>query len=303
MIRPAAPFARHAPFVVSNVSLAPFTSFGIGGPAEFYAEPDSTRQMQLLRKTCCDYDIDLYVLGAGTNLLIDDAGVAGLVIRTNRLVEVRREGNRVAAAVGAKLPALIRTTMQWDLGGLGELAGIPGTVGGAVATNAGTRHGCIRPVVESVAAIDADGCLSVVDAGQLHMGYRTADLQGLVVVGVNLDLYPEATETTAARVKQWLAERNATQPTTSRSAGCVFKNPPGDSAGKIIDELGLKGTRCGGAEVSTQHANFIINTGGATAADVRQLIQYVRQCVLDRRGIALELEIECWPRGPRENDR
>jgi len=295
-------FTRSAPFVRHDVPLAPFTSFGIGGPAQFYAEPENAAQVQLLRRIFGDYGCPVRVMGAGTNLLVDDRGADGLVMRTCRMNRVERDGCRVRSGVGATISSLIRGSLRWELGGLAELAGIPGTVGGAVATNAGTSHGSIGPFVETVTGVDADGCMATVDGSRLEMGYRSARLDGMIVCDVTLALNRRSESDTRGLMRQWLGERKATQPLRERSAGCIFKNPPGIGAGRLIDQLGLKGTRCGDAEVSRRHANFIINRGRATAADVLGLMQSIQRIVREEKGIELEPEIEIWERSNKEGD-
>ncbi len=322
MKRAGGEFKRNAPFVRSCVPLAPYTSFRIGGTAEFYAEPETEEQVRILLAICKDCSLLFRVMGAGTNLLVDDDGVDGLVIRTCRLHGIEREGGRVTAGVGAPLPQLIDCALGWKLGGLTELAGIPGTVGGALATNAGTRHGSIGPAIETVTGVDPDG-RTVTMVGQafslptnqqpgkaapqrLEFDYRTANLRGLTATSVTFALHHEPACRTgedgaAGRIRRMLAERRASQPRYGRSAGCIFKNPPGDSAGRLIDAAGLKGKSCRGAQVSTRHANCIINQGGASSADVIELMQSVRQSVRDRFGVVLEPEIQIWQPGATVN--
>jgi len=317
MKRAAGIFKRNAPFVRSCVPLAPYTSFRIGGTAEFFAEPETEEQVRILLAICKDCGLLVRVMGAGTNLLIDDDGVDGLVIRTCRLNSIKREGRRVTAGVGTPLPMLIHCTLGWNLGGLSELTGIPGTVGGALATNAGTRYGSIGPTIETVTGIDPDG-RTVTMVGQafslptnhqpgkaapqrLEFDYRTANLHGLTATSVTFALHhePACRADNAGRIRRMLAERWASQPQSGRSAGCVFKNPPGDSAGRLIDAAGLKGKSCGGAQVSTRHANFIINrtpAAGTSSDDVIELMQSISQSVRDRFGVALEPEIQIWQR-------
>ena len=292
----ASALERHAPYVECNVPLAGFTSLGIGGPAEFYAEPESEEQVRTLREICCDHGVPIRVMGAGTNLLIDDRGVDGLVIRTCRMIRVNRDGCRVRAGVGRKLHSLIPMTARWGLGGMGELAGIPGTVGGALAMNAGTRYGCIGPMVQSVTGVDARGCTRTLDASLLKLDYRSSALGQMIVCEVTLSLSDLPSSETTGRVKELLAERKAAQPTNERTAGCTFKKPPGDSAGRMIDAAGMKGQGCGGAQVSQRHANFIINRGDATAADVLILMERVKRSVHDKFGVMLEPEIRIWQR-------
>jgi UDP-N-acetylmuramate dehydrogenase len=201
----------------------------------------------------------------------------------------------VHAAAGVDFPRLVRQSLEQGLVGLENLAGIPGTVGGAIRMNAGGRHGCIGQYVHVVRLLGRDGQAVTRSAGEMGFGYRTSNVNGYVVTGVTLQLQPGNHEAAMARFRAIWNEKYSTQPPVSaKSAGCVFKNPPGHAAGKLIDEAGLKGCRRGAAEISPQHANFILAHPGATAQNVLDLIALAQARVRSAAGIELELEIEIW---------
>jgi UDP-N-acetylmuramate dehydrogenase len=234
------------------------------------------------------------VLGAGSNVLIGDRGIRGVVLKLGKGCDrVRLEGTTVIAEAGAGLPALAVQTARQGLSGLEFAAGIPGSVGGAVVMNAGAHGHAMDDVVTAVEVFTADGPRRL-DRDALGFGYRTSILQQrpFVVAVVTMTLRPEAPERVRARMMAWLAHRGATQPIGPPSSGCIFRNPPGDHAGRLIDQAGLKGLAVGGARVSSVHANYVINDGNARAADVMALVQQVRARVRERTGITLELEVK-----------
>ncbi len=279
----------------AGAPLAPCTTYGIGGPAEVLAEPGTVEALREVLRRCRDVGMPVRVLGGGANLLVSDAGVDGVVIRTRRLRGCYRYGDRVTAEAGLPIPGFVTRCAEWGLAGVEVLSGIPGTVGGAIAMNAGGRHGEIAPLVESVETCTRDGVLRVRSATDMGFAYRTADLRGETVVAATLQLRREAPEAVRSRAQAIHDAKAATQPLRERSAGCVFRNPAsGPGAGFLVDAAGLKGTTRGGAMVSPRHANFIVNIGGARAADVRALSDLVRERVRERFGVALETEIKRW---------
>jgi UDP-N-acetylmuramate dehydrogenase len=279
--------------------LAKHTSFNIGGPAQFFVE---TADPDPLVQACHDREVPALVLGAGTNLLVADAGVEGLVIRcVNR--EWKVEGTRVHAQAGLKMMRLARICSDHDLTGFEWAIGVPGTVGGAVYQNAGCWG---TELVEVL--VEADGLLpgaghQVWPAPELGLGYRTSalregSLRGALVAGATIQLRPGDGAAGRRQMARWTAERNRTQPIRTKNCGSVFKNPPGDSAGRLVEAAGLKGAREGAAQVSEQHANFIVNPGGASAADVSRLIERVRCAVEQRFEVRLDTEVELVGRWP-----
>ncbi|HYW24925.1 MAG TPA: UDP-N-acetylmuramate dehydrogenase [Terriglobales bacterium] len=273
--------------------LARHTSFNIGGPAEWFV---ASSRPEALVAECHRRDIPYLLLGAGTNLLIADGGVEGLVLRcVNR--EWRVEGSRVYAQAGLKMMRLARICADHDLAGFEWAIGVPGTVGGAVYQNAGCWG---TELVEVLTGAEGycPGCGRREWApSDLELGYRTSALRdgrlaGALVTGAWLRLAPGDGAAARRRMAGWTAERTRTQPIRTLNCGSVFRNPPGDSAGRLVEAAGLKGAREGGAEVSPLHANFIVNHGGARAADVEQLIRRVQAEVSERFGVALEPEVE-----------
>jgi UDP-N-acetylmuramate dehydrogenase len=287
------------PGVRAGHPMARHTSFNIGGPAQFFVE---TAEPGELVQACHERGVPSLVLGAGTNLLIADAGVEGLVIRcVNRAWTV--DGTRVHAQAGLKMMRLARICADHDLAGFEWAIGVPGTVGGAVYQNAGCWG---TELVEVL--VEADGLLpgagqQVWPARELALGYRTSALRdgalrGALVAGATIQLRAGDGAAGRRQMARWTAERNRTQPISTKNCGSVFKNPPGDSAGRLVEAAGLKGAREGAAQVSEQHANFIVNLGGATAADVARLIDRVRCAVEQRFEVRLETEVELVGRWP-----
>jgi UDP-N-acetylmuramate dehydrogenase len=269
------------------------TSFNVGGPAEFFVQ---TAQPPPLVQACQEREVPLLLLGAGTNLLVADAGVEGLVVRcVNRDWGV--EGTRVHAQAGLKMMRLARICADHDLTGFEWAIGVPGTVGGAVYQNAGCWGvELVEVLVEAEGVMPGRGPQTW-SPDELGLGYRTSALrdgalEGALVNAATLQLSPGDGAAGRRQMARWTAERNRTQPIRTKNCGSVFKNPPGDSAGRLIEAAGLKGAREGAAQVSEQHANFIVNNGGATAVDVSRLIDRVRCAVHRRSGVMLETEVE-----------
>ncbi|MBJ7601345.1 MAG: UDP-N-acetylenolpyruvoylglucosamine reductase [Candidatus Nephthysia bennettiae] len=273
--------------------LARHTSFNIGGPAQFFLQTPEPAQ---LVEACQLRGVPVLLLGAGTNLLVADAGVKGLVVRcVNR--EWRVEGTRVHAQAGLKMMRLARICADHDLTGFEWAIGVPGTVGGAVYQNAGCWGVELVEVLVEAEGVLPGGGRQTWSPDQLRLGYRTSALrdgalEGALVSAATLQLSPGDGAAGRRQMARWTAERNRTQPIRSKNCGSVFKNPPGDSAGRLIEAAGLKGAGEGAAQVSEQHANFIVNNGGATAVEVSRLIDRVRCAVHQRSGVMLETEVE-----------
>jgi UDP-N-acetylmuramate dehydrogenase len=237
------------------------------------------------------------VLGKGANVLVRDEGFAGAVIKLSEPAwEVTRfDDPRVHAAAGVDFPRLVRQTIARGLLGLEALAGIPGTVGGAVRMNAGGKHGYLAQFVTSASLMTPAGDVQVRSNSELGFGYRSTRLDGAIVLEATLVLTPGDVSAAMERFREIWNEKYATQPPVSaKSAGCIFKNPPGHAAGRLVDEAGLKGVRRGQAEISPRHANFIMAYPGARAADVLDLIALAQQRVRARTGIELEPEVDIW---------
>jgi UDP-N-acetylmuramate dehydrogenase len=276
--------------------LAPHTWFQLGGPAEYFAEPRSLDELASLTKSCAEEELPVRLVGGGSNLLVRDEGVPGVVVRLAdaHFAQVEVRGRRVVAGGGAKLGHVISTAVREGLAGLETLVGIPGTLGGALHSNAGSRGGDIGQWVQRATVMAHNGELFERHRDEIVFAYRHSSLDELVVLSAEFELDPDDPDQLTKRMqKQWIVKK-AAQPLGHQSAGCIFKNPRGMSAGMLIDQAGLKGTRIGGAEVSDRHANFIVAEPGATTQDVLRLIELVRSRVADRLGVELELQIEVW---------
>ena len=290
----AAVFKGFEDAVCAAVPLAAMTGFHIGGPAEHLVEPRSFEEFGRLFARCTRHGIPVHILGGGSNILVSDRGVSGAVFRLTKMQDISRTDTRVTCEAGVSLPHLVRQTERWGLGGLEPFVGIPGTVGGAVAMNAGGKHGSIVSVLGLVTTLCRNGSFRKRTPEQIRLGYRHSELRGEVVLRVEFELTQMDSAEIDETRKSVFQEKAETQPLAAWSAGCIFKNPEGRSAGQLIELAGLKGERRGHAVVSTKHANFIVNEGGASASDVRALIDKIRATVRKTFGVDLELEIEEW---------
>ena len=305
------------------------STFHIGGPAEVWAEPQQEEELQRLFGIARQADLSVTVVGGGANLLVRDEGIPGLVVRLAgpgfQDFSVRSESFDLAAHpepvegraassgqarrrasievhAGAALPLewLIRRAQEAGLSGVEFLAGVPGRVGGAVRMNAGTHDDegethSLGDILQSVRVMERSGQVRSIEAEKLHFRYRGCDLDGEIVLSAVLRLASEDREAIARRVERLWEYKKRTQDWTAPSVGCIFKNPPGASAGRMIDQTGLKGYPMGGAAFSTKHANFIMNRENASASDVSALIQEARARVLRQFGVELELEVKVLP--------
>jgi len=280
------------PAMLHNEPLRKHTSWRVGGPADLYYEPTSVDDLQ---RTLADLaeDVPVHWLGLGSNLLVRDGGLRGAVIATARLPRQleKLDDVRVRAGAGLACMLLAKQCVRWHLGPAVFFAGIPGTVGGALAMNAGAFGGETWNHVEAVDTIDRRGERRTRPRGDYEIGYRT--VRGPVSEWFLSATFRFDRDTVSSldTIKALLAKRNASQPLGVPSCGSVFRNPPGDFAGRLIEQAGLKGRRVGGAVVSEKHANFIVNTGKATAADIEALIDEVRATVQQRSGVRLEPEV------------
>ena len=272
--------------------LARHTVWGIGGFADRYFEPAGIEELAAFLADLPEGEPLLWI-GLGSNLLVRDGGVRGTVVSTARLRAVERLGpETLHAEAGAACPRVARLAARHGFAGCEFLAGIPGSIGGALAMNAGAFGAETWPVVREVETVDARGGRRWRPASDYRHGYRTVDgPRGEWFVACRLVLRPDPEGRAGARIRQLLTRRAATQPTGARSCGSVFRNPPGDFAGRLIEASGLKGRRTGGAVVSAKHANFIINDAGARAADVEALIGTIVAEVERRQGVRLEPEV------------
>jgi UDP-N-acetylmuramate dehydrogenase len=276
--------------------LARFTTMRVGGPADLFAEVRNLFELRAIVRFTRAREIPLMLIGRGSDLVISDAGVGGLVVKCSPQ-QYRVEGQRLIADAG--LPMAKAATIAKDAGltGLEFGLAIPGTVGGAVWANAGAHDADIAGVLVSAGVIGADGTESSLDTASLGLGYRDSVLKASpdgrpdVVTQVTFELRAEDPVVIGARLDEIRRWRQAHQPLGMPSAGSTFRNPDGDSAGRLIDSVGLKGAREGGASVSEKHANFLVNDQGGSASDVRRLGDRVRATVLERTGVDLRYEI------------
>jgi UDP-N-acetylmuramate dehydrogenase len=283
-------------FVKPAEPLAPHTWFHLGGPAEFFAEPSTVDELQALVRRCRESGMPVRLLGGGSNILVRDEGVPGMVVRLSApaFTDIKLERHSLVAGGGAKLGHAISTSVREGLAGLETLVGIPGTIGGALHGNAGSRGGDIGQWTCQATVMTRTGEILQREREELVFAYRESSLDELVILSARFQLDADDPEELTKRMqKQWIVKK-ASQPLGHQSAGCIFKNPRGMSAGMLIEQAGLKNTRIGQAEVSDRHANFIVADPGATSADVLRLIDVVRERVTDRLGIELETEIEIW---------
>jgi len=279
--------------ILMDEPLASHTSFRIGGPADFYLYPKDSEDAAAVVRACAAEAVPRFVIGLGTNLLAADAGFRGVVIDLSESSRtLQTEGHTVTAGAGIPLWDMLTYCAERGLSGLESLAGIPGSVGGGIRLNAGAFGGEIKDCLLSVTLADPDGSLTVHPRKDLRMEYRHTDLpDGAVVVQAQFAFREGDPSRMKAEHEAILRQRREKQPLSLPSAGSVFKRPPGEYAGRLIEESGLKGLRIGDAMVSGKHANFIVNIGAASASDVMRLIGEIQIRVSDRFGIRLEPEI------------
>jgi len=274
--------------------LAKRTTLRVGGPADLYVEPAAASDLAAVLKFCGERGLKFFVLGRGSNLLVRDGGFRGVVIclAHPNFSRVDIVGERLHCGAGAKLKEVSVEAKRHGLAGLEFLEGIPGSVGGALRMNAGAMSSETFAVVQSVRIMDFNGQARELTPREMTVEYRCcATLKTHLALGVVFKGRPDTREAIEQRMNDYSKKRWAAQPAMP-SAGCAFKNPAAMPAGRLIDELGLKGTRVGGAFVSAEHGNFIVNDGTATARDVLQLIEILKQRVKAERGIELHTEVE-----------
>ncbi len=274
--------------------LAKHTTLRVGGPADVYVEPASEEDLAAVLKFCAARGMPFFVIGRGSNVLVRDGGFRGVVICLSHadFSKIEFDGERLRCGAGAKLKNVAIEARRRGLSGLEFLEGIPGSVGGALRMNAGAMGGQTFDVVENVRLINFDGDIREFTPEEMVVKYRGCDtLKNHIALGAVLKGRADSPESIAQRMSAFNQKRWTSQP-AAPSAGCAFKNPPSIPAGKLIDELGLKGTRVGGAVVSQEHGNFIVNDGNATAHDVLELISILKAKAKAERGIELHTEVE-----------
>lgn len=274
--------------------LAKKTTLRAGGPADFYVEPTSENELSQIVKFCRQRDLRFFVLGRGSNLLIRDGGIRGVVVCLSHpaFSTIEVVGERLRCGAGAKLKAVSIEARRHNLAGLEFLEGIPGSIGGALRMNAGAMGGATFDFVEKIRIMDRAGEIHELVRNEVLVNYRSCPLlKENIALGAVLKAQSASPEMIAEKMKAFSSKRWESQP-AQPSAGCIFKNPQTIPAGKLVDELGLKGTRVGNAVVSEVHGNFIVNEGNATAADVLKLIGIIKQRAREARGVELETEVE-----------
>jgi UDP-N-acetylmuramate dehydrogenase len=275
-----------------NEPLAPYTTFRIGGPADYYLEPVDVEDVINLDTYLTGKKVPLFVLGNGSNILISDEGIRGAVINLETgFGYLKYENGSVISGAGVKIARFVEFCIQKELAGVEMLAGIPATMGGALAMNAGAYKGEISDYVTHVSVVRA-GKLQLLTKAECGFVYRYSALRNSVIVEAKFKLPSGNHIELSKRRRELLLKRNLDQPVEIPNAGCIFKNPKGNYAAKLVEECGLKGLSVGGAMVSTKHSNFIVNCENATAHDVIELIKLIRQKVKDKFNVELELEVK-----------
>lgn len=277
-----------------NEPMRSHTSFRVGGPADVFVRPHGIDELRTALRICYRCGVSPLIIGNGTNLLVSDAGIRGVVIQIgDNLADILVSGQTITAQAGVSLAKLAATALGHSLAGLEFASGIPGTLGGAVAMNAGAYGGEMKDIVTEVVCFDLAANQKLLGRDQLEFGYRTSIIQreGYVVAEVTMQLSPGNPEGIKGLMTDLNARRRAKQPLHLPSAGSVFKRPPGYFAGKLIEDAGLKGYRIGDAQVSELHCGFIVNLGEATASDILRLIRHVQSEVKRQFGVHLETEV------------
>lgn len=276
-----------------NEPIAPYTSLKVGGPAEVMVFPKTVFEVAFLMDRVSRHQLPWFILGGGSNLLVRDGGIEGVVLHLKHLHQIEEKDSGILVAeAGVSFPKLSTYAKEKALSGLEFAVGIPGTVGGAVVMNAGIPNEETEAVLKELTLVDEDGEIQTYPRERVPFGYRSAHLPKGVVFSASFQLAPAPVEQIDEKMKRLLKRRRETQPLSFPSVGSVFKNPEKGVAGKIIEACGLKGSRLGGAQISERHGNFIINRGAAKAEDVLGLIRMTQERVQEADGIVLEPEVK-----------
>ncbi|MFA5145512.1 MAG: UDP-N-acetylmuramate dehydrogenase [Candidatus Omnitrophota bacterium] len=272
------------------------TTFKIGGPAGFFVEPYDAADLKLLIASAKRYKIRILTLGLGSNILISDKGIRGIVLRLSSpfFKKVFIRANYLEAGSAVTLNRIVQAACQRGFSGVEFLAGIPGTLGGALVMNAGAWGRNIGELVEEVTVMDRNGNIKLLRKKDIKFKYRSSSLAAYIILSARIKLAKGNKEKISSGIKKYLECRRDTQDVSFPGAGCAFKNPPGQSAGRLIDLCGLKGKKVGGAGISMRHANFILNCNRASARDVIKLMGLIRKTVKHKFNINLEPEIKIW---------
>lgn len=282
--------------VKTDYPVAKHTWYGLGGPVDYFIRPRTVEQLQDVVGRCNENNIRIYVMGFGSNLLINDEGLRAAVIKleSEQFAQIEFDGEEVLAWAGTELSKLVLMCVEKGLSGIEALTGIPGSVGGGVKMNAGGNFGDFGAAAETVTLMDSQGNIFEKGKPELVFDYRRTNITAKFILNARLKLNKAESEQIMRTVKEiWIYKKN-NQPLNTRNCGCIFKNPEGASAGALIDRAGLKGLQIGGAIVSEKHANFITADKDCTSRDVMRLIEVIKERVKEQFGTELELEIEIW---------
>lgn len=281
--------------VLTDEPMRNHTSFKIGGPVDVFVIPGTVDELASSIKLCKEEELDFFVMGNGSNLIVRDKGIRGIVIKVSEsLSNIKVEGSKLVAEAGALLSVVSKVALRHSLAGLEFASGIPGSLGGAIAMNAGAYGGEMKDVVNKVLCIDTNGNFVEYENMNMNFGYRQSRVQSenLIVVRVEMELKEGNYQDIKAYMDELTEKRTSKQPLNLPSAGSTFRRPEGYFAGKLIQDSGLKGLKLGGAQVSEKHSGFIVNIGNATSDDVINLIKVVQKTVSDKFGVKLETEVK-----------
>ena len=281
--------------ILKDEPMSAHTTFRIGGPADYFAMPSSAEEIRRIVSLCIEQEVPYYIIGNGSNLLVGDKGFRGVIIQIfKNMRDIRTEGETVTAQAGALLSKVAAAAYDAGLTGFEFASGIPGTLGGAVRMNAGAYGGEMSQVLKSASVLTAEGEVLTIPVEEMKMGYRTSIVSRMdyVVLGAQLVLSRGSKEDIRAKMDELKEKRVSKQPLEFGSAGSTFKRPEGYFAGKLIEDAGLRGFRIGNAQVSEKHCGFVINRGGATAAEVAELMDHIIRRVEETSGVRLQPEVK-----------
>ena len=289
-------FAGLEEIVKFDEPMSNHTWYKLGGPAKYFIEPKNEASLLDVVKRCHENEIEMYVLGRGSNLLVKDSGVDGAVVYLNddNFGDVQFDGTKVVAQAGVDIGTLIGECARKGLRGIECMVGIPGSVGGAIRMNAGGSFGDIASITRKVSLMDRTGFKFEREREEIFFGYRSSNIMAKFILGATFELIEDDPESIGRSIKEIWMFKKSTQPLNSRNAGCVFKNPRAMSSGALIEKAGLAGSSKGGAIISDRHANFICAGKGATSQDVLNLIDMIRKRIKLEFDVDLEMEIEIW---------
>lgn len=288
-------FGSHA--ILCDEPMANHTTFRVGGPADYFVRPKNAQEIHAAIAAAQKAEMPWWIIGCGSDLLISDDGLRGVVIEIGEaMADIRIEGTCIYAQAGTTNEAVAEAACKAGLTGYEFASGIPGSIGGAAIMNAGAYDGEFKDVARKVTCLYPDGSIKELNAEQADWGYRHSMMgdEGLIILEVMLELQPDTTEAIQARMDDLAQRRSSKQPLEMASAGSTFKRPTGYFAGKLIQDSGMQGHTVGGAQVSTKHAGFVVNTGNATATEVCQVIHDVQHAVKEQFGVNLETEVKMW---------